>query len=216
MSALPTRLFRKPVFDAIRRLLGRGLRQREVAAIDAALDAAEKGPENFPLDRVTGPGAPPAKRSVGPVGVALIKQFEGCARRRADGRFEAYPDPGTGGAPWTIGWGATGPGIDGPIGPGTIWTQDQCDARLERDLVRYAAEVSAAIDPAPTTQAQFDALVSFHYNTGAIARATLTARHKAGDHAGAAAEFARWNRAGGRVLRGLVRRRAAEAALYLN
>ena len=56
--------------------------------------------------------------------------------------------------------------------------------------------------------------MSFHYNTGAIARATLTKRHVAGDFAGAAAEFARWNRAGGRVLGGLTRRRAAEAKLY--
>jgi GH24 family phage-related lysozyme (muramidase) len=58
-------------------------------------------------------------------------------------------------------------------------------------------------------------LVSFHYNTGAIARATLTKKHIAGDYQGAAREFARWNRAGGRVLKGLVRRRAAEAELYL-
>jgi GH24 family phage-related lysozyme (muramidase) len=81
-------------------------------------------------------------------------------------------------------------------------------------LTRYAAEVRSAIGGTPTTQAQFDALVSFHYNTGAIGRATLTRRHRAGDYAGAAREFARWNRAGGRVLPGLVRRRAAEAALY--
>ena len=71
-----------------------------------------------------------------------------------------------------------------------------------------------ALGEAPTTQAQFDALVSFHYNTGAIARATLTRLHRAGDHAGALREFARWNRAGGRVLRGLIRRRAAEAQVY--
>jgi GH24 family phage-related lysozyme (muramidase) len=65
-----------------------------------------------------------------------------------------------------------------------------------------------------TTQAQFDALASFHYNTGAIARASLTRKHCAGDHAGAMREFARWVRAGGKVLPGLVRRRAAEASLY--
>ena len=199
---------RKPIFDAIRRLLGRGLRQREVDAIDAALDAAERVADFLPLDRVT-PGPCP---TVGAAGIALIKRFEGCARAGADGLVRAYPDPGTGAAPWTIGWGATGPGI----GPGTVWTQAQCDARLEADLLRYAAEVAKALGRAPTTQAQFDALVSFHYNTGAIARATLTRKHLAGDFAGAAAEFPRWNRAGGRVMKGLVRRRAAEAALYLN
>lgn len=155
---------------------------------------------------------------VSSTGIALIKRFEGCARVRPDGMVEAYPDPasslartGAGsGAPWTIGWGATGPGI----GPGTVWSQAQCDARLERDLTRYAAEVARVLGDAPTSQNQFDALVSFHYNTGAIRRATLTRLHKAGNHAAAADEFARWNRAGGQVLPGLVRRRAAESALY--
>lgn len=207
-------MLRKPIFDVIRRLLGRGLRQREVDRIDAVLDAALVPTDN---------SAPVPIRTIGSDGVALIKRFEGCARRRADGRFEAYPDPasslsrtGSGsGAPWTIGWGATGSGIGEPIGPGTVWTQAQCDARLEADLAHYASDVADALGDAPTTQHQFDALVSFHYNTGAIARATLTRRHTAGDFAAAAKEFARWNRAGGTVLKGLVRRREAEAQLYL-
>ena len=190
---------RRSIFAALHQILRRGLRQHEVDTFDAALDVA-----GVPRDET-------ASRIVSAAGVALIKRFEGCARLRSDGRYEAYPDPGTGGAPWTIGWGATGPGI----GPGTIWTRAQCDARLDSDLTRYAAEVADALGPAPTTQNQFDALVRFHYNTGAIARATLTRKHIAGDHAGAADEFARWNRAGGRVLTGLVRRREAERALYL-
>jgi lysozyme len=158
----------------------------------------------------------PSHRAIGPRGTALIKRFEGCAKQRHDERIEAYPDPGTGAEPWTIGWGATGADHvhGGRIGPGTVWTQQQCDERLARDLVRYARDVARALGSAPTTQGQFDAMVSFHYNTGAIARATLTKRHVAGDFAGAAAEFARWNKAGGKVLRGLVRRRAAEAELY--
>lgn len=190
---------RKPIFDAVRRLLGRSFRTAEVSALDQAIDRA--------IDQ-----APPAKtaRQIGPNGVSLIKRFEGCAKRRADGLFEAYPDPGSGGDPWTIGWGATGPGI----APGTVWSQAQCDVRLEADLVRYSAEVARALGEASTSQQQFDALVSFHYNTGAIARATLTKLHKAGDHAGAAAEFGKWVHAGGRRLAGLVRRREAEAALY--
>ncbi|MBX9643957.1 MAG: lysozyme [Novosphingobium sp.] len=162
------------------------------------------------------PSAPePAGPAIGPKGLALIKQFEGCARKRSDGRFEAYPDPGTGGDPWTIGWGATGPdGLGGTIAPGTIWTQAECDARLERDLVRYASDVTRALGGAPTSQDQFDALVSFHYNTGAIAKATLTRLHKKGDFKGAAAEFGKWVNAGGKRMNGLVRRRAAEATLY--
>lgn len=152
--------------------------------------------------------APP--RQVGPAGVALMKRFERCARARHDGCFEAYPDPGTGGAPWTIGWGATGPGI----ASGTVWTQFECDARLAANLARVAREVAAALGDAPTTSAQFDALASFHYNTGAIGRAKLTRLHRAGKHAEAAAEFGKWIRARGRRLAGLARRRAAEAALH--
>jgi lysozyme len=189
---------RKPLFDAIRKLLGRGFRQAEVEALDRAIDTV--------AGRAPNGGA----RSIGPQGLALIRQFEGCARLRPDGMVEAYPDPGTGGEPWTIGWGATGPGI----GPGSVWTQQQCDARLESDVARHARDVAIALGDAPTTQAQFDAMVSFHYNTGAIARSTLLRRHLAGDYRAAAEEFARWNRAGGRVLKGLVRRRAAEARLY--
>jgi lysozyme len=181
---------RKPIFAAVRKLLGRGLRQAEVALLDKAIDEAE-GAIVAPVHKI------------GSDGLALIKGFEGC-------ELTAYPDPGTGGDPWTIGWGATGPGIR----EGVTWTQAQADARLEQDLAKYAAEVADAVGDAPTSQQQFDALVSFHYNTGAIRRATLTKLHKAGDYAGAAKEFARWNRAGGRVLAGLTRRRAAEAALY--
>jgi GH24 family phage-related lysozyme (muramidase) len=155
---------RKPIFDAIRKLLKRGLAQGEVDALDGAIDDAAGGPSaNI--------------RTIGPAGAALIRNWEACARRRSDGLIEAYPDPGsTDGRPWTIGWGSTGP----EIGPETVWTQEQCDARLDHDLARYADEVAAAIGAAPTTSNQFDALVSFHYNTGAIRRATLTRKHCAG------------------------------------
>jgi GH24 family phage-related lysozyme (muramidase) len=191
---------RKAIFDIVRQMIGRGFRQSEVNRLDRAITRASHCDE--------APLATP--RSVSERGMALIKQFEGCARLRRDGLVEAYPDPGTGADPWTIGWGSTGAGI----ARGTVWTQQQCDARLEQDLACYAAQVHEAIGDVPTTQAQFDALVSFHYNTGAIRRATLTRKHVAGDFAGAAREFARWSRAGGRILKGLVRRRAAEAALY--
>lgn len=201
---------RKPLFDAVRRLLGRGFNQSEVDGLDAAIDELSRA-DGASADCTAAPDASlPRPRRTGTAGIALIKRFEGCARLRADGMVEAYPDPGTGGAPWTIGWGATGPGI----GPGTVWSRARCDGRLLEDIARHALEVDRTIGDAPTSQGQFDALVSFHYNTGAIRRATLTRKHCAGDRAGAAAEFARWNQAGGRVLRGLVARRAAEAALY--
>ena len=196
---------RRIIFNAVRRLLGRGFRQSEVRAIDRAIDAALQSP-----DEISDASPSESPRSVSPAGVALIKTFEGCARIRSDGLVEAYPDPGTGGAPWTIGWGATGP----DIGHDTVWTRAQCDTRLLRDIARHAADVERVLGDSATSQAQFDALVSFHYNTGAIATATLTRRHRAGDFDGAAEEFARWKLAGGRVLNGLVRRRTAEAALY--
>ena len=201
---------RKTVFDTVRIFLGRGFTRSEVAALDRAIDVAEnEHRDSVPCVPSVHP-ARPQPESIGTAGVSLIKSFEGCARLRKDGLVEAYPDPGTGGDPWTIGWGATGPGI----GPQTVWTQQECDERLASDLERYAREVARAIGGAPTTQAQFDAMVSFHYNTGAIGRATLTRKHVAGDHAGALREFARWNRAGGQVLKGLTRRRQAEARLY--
>lgn len=193
---------RSVLFNLVRRLLGRGFRQSEVHALDAAIDAMIAAIE---------PGTPANRpRVASAAGTALVKRFEGCGRRRADGTMEAYPDPGTGGAPWTIGWGATGP----DIGPRTVWSQMQCDARLDADLARHARDVDRALGDAPTSQNQFDALLSFHFNTGAIVRATLTRKHCAGDYSGAAAEFARWNRAGGRILPGLTKRREAEARLY--
>ena len=194
---------RKPLFDTLRRVLGRPFHQSEVDQIDRVLDQAA---EETSQDRV--PSVPAC--GVSSAGFQLIKAFEGCARLRADGLYEAYPDPGTGGDPWTIGWGATGR----EIGPGTVWTKAQCDERLAEDVARHARDVAKTLGNAPTSQSQFDALVSFHFNTGAIARATLTQRHKDGDFAEAAAEFARWKYAGGKVLKGLVRRRREEARLY--
>ncbi len=196
---------RKPLFDIIRRAIGRPFSQAEVAQIDQAIECAQgRDDACSALNDISSP------RSISPDGIALIKELEGCAKIRKDGMVAAYPDPGTGGDPWTIGWGATGKGI----ARGTLWTQLQCDKRLEADLVRYAIDVARALEDAPTSQRQFDALVSFHYNTGAIGSSTLTRKHKAGDYAGAAREFGRWCHAGGRVMKGLVRRRAAESALY--
>jgi GH24 family phage-related lysozyme (muramidase) len=201
---------RKPIFDAVRKLLGRPFEQTEVDQLDAACDAAEgsMAASAAPL-RVAAPS--PGGRSIGDAGFKLIQSFEGCEKDRPDGKFAAYPDPGSAdGHPWTIGWGSTG----NDVTPTTVWTQAKCDERFRTDIQRYADAVSRAIGNAPTTQNQFDALVSFHYNTGAIGSATLTKKHKAGDHAGAKAEFARWNKNAGRVMRGLVRRREAEAMLY--
>lgn len=137
--------------------------------------------------------------------VNLIKGYEKC-------RLKAYmPTPDD--VP-TIGWGSTGPDIK----LGMVWTQAQADARFDADLTRFSSKVAALLGAAPTTQAQFDALVSFSYNVGygdgGLKTSTLLRMHKDGDHVGAVLQFARWNKQKGKVLGGLTSRRAAEAAIY--
>jgi GH24 family phage-related lysozyme (muramidase) len=142
-------------------------------------------------------------------GINLIHSFEGL-------RLKAYPDPGTGGSPWTIGWGSTTDEQGRPIEPGTVWTRERADARFRQHLAQFEQAVWNALGDAPVTQNQFDAMVSLAYNIGraAFRRSTLVRKHRAGDYAGAAREFLRWNRAGGRVMAGLTRRREAEARMY--
>lgn len=142
-------------------------------------------------------------------GIDLLHSFEGL-------RLTAYPDPGTGGVPWTIGWGATTDLAGKPIKPGTKWTREQADERFAVHLTRFEADVNRVLNGAATTQGQFDALVSLCYNIGIgnLEGSTLLRLHKAGKFAEAADQFGRWSRAAGKVMRGLVRRRAAEAALY--
>jgi len=200
---------RQPIFAAVRAARGnRAFTQMEVGALDNILDALE-GPRAQP--------AKPAAMKTGAAGIALMKEFEGFARVLPDGRVQAYPDPGTGGEPWTIGWGSTGQDTfnGGRINRNTIWTREQADTRFQQHLAQFEKAVNDAIK-VPTTQNQFDALVSFTYNVGAaaMARSTLISHHNAKRFNDAANEFARWNRAGGRVMAGLTRRRAAEAALY--
>jgi lysozyme len=141
-------------------------------------------------------------------GINLIHSFEKC-------RLAAYPDPGSvDGHPWTIGWGSTGPDIK----KGVVWTQQQADDRFVADLGRFERAVTELVAKSATTQHEFDALVSFAYNVGAgergLASSTLLRKHLAGDKVGAQAQFARWNKNDGKVMNGLTRRRAAEAALY--
>lgn len=143
---------------------------------------------------------------------SIIKEFEGYARKLPDGRCQAYPDPGSGGDPWTIGFGSTGPGI----ARGVVWTRQQAEERLEADVIKFAAGVASRIGDAATTQGEFDAMTSLAYNIGLgnFEKSTLLRKHKAGDQVGAAGQFAVWNKAAGHVMTGLTRRRAAEAALY--
>ncbi|HAW5515053.1 TPA: lysozyme [Escherichia coli] len=143
-------------------------------------------------------------------GIALIKGFEGC-------RLTAYPDPGTGGAPWTIGYGWTYP-IDGkPIKPRMKIDQATADRLLKTGLVSYENDVLKLVK-VKLTQNQFDALVSFAYNVGsrALSTSTLLKKLNAGDIKGAADEFLRWNKAGGKEMPGLTKRRKAERDVFLS
>jgi lysozyme len=133
-------------------------------------------------------------------GLDLVKSFEGC-------RLEAYDD-GTG--TWTIGWGHT------PAQPGESITQQQADNLLLSDLSMAERCVNNAVSHNITPN-QFAALVSFTFNLGcgALEGSTLLACVNNGNYEAAAAEFGRWVYAGGVPLPGLVRRRAAEAALFM-
>jgi GH24 family phage-related lysozyme (muramidase) len=146
---------------------------------------------------------------------ALIKPFEGYHRRLPDGSAHAYPDPGTGGAPWTIGWGTTGPGI----GPDTIWSLDQCAAALEKHVQQFALGV---LDLSPNLEyalpRRFAAIISFAYNCGLgnYRISTLRKRVNEEDWESAGREILRWNKAAGRVLPGLTRRRKAESLMLIS
>ncbi len=200
---------RKAIFTAVRALRkGQGFTLAEVRVLDAAIDEALRTlptvtPTNLPI--VTPPQLS-VSRQVSQRGIALIHSFEQC-------RLDAYPDPGSrDGNPWTIGWGSTGPGIK----KGVTWTQAECDARFAADLAAFAAKVDALVGMVPTTQHQFDAMVSLAYNigVGALGKSTVLRLHKAGDYLGAARAFLMWNKNDGKVMRGLTRRRLAEADLY--
>ena len=139
-------------------------------------------------------------------GIALIKEFEGC-------KLTAYQDSV---GVWTIGYGWTQP-VDGkPIRAGMTIKQETAERLLKTGLVSYESDVSRLVKVG-LTQGQFDALVSFTYNLGArsLSTSTLLRKLNSGDYAGAADEFLRWNKAGGKALNGLTRRREAERALFL-
>ena len=138
-------------------------------------------------------------------GLHLTEQFEGV-------RLTAYPDPGTGGDPWTIGYGHTGADIHA----GFTITQAQAEEYLRQDVQKAAANVNTHVK-VEITQDEFDALVDFAFNCGCgnLDTSTLLKKLNAGDHEGAAQEFLKWDMAGGHHMAGLLRRRQAEAALFL-
>jgi len=141
-----------------------------------------------------------------PEGIALMHHFEGC-------RLIAYPDPATGGDPWTIGWGHTGP----EVMRGLVWSQEYADLMFAERLAREFEPGVAALNVGSITQSQFDALVCLSYNIGVrnLTRSTLVRKLQAGDVLGAADQFLVWDKAAGKSMKGLRRRRAAEKMLFL-
>jgi lysozyme len=134
-------------------------------------------------------------------GLNLIKEFEDC-------KLRAYLDAVQ---VLTIGYGHTK-----GVKRGQTITQKEADRLLAEDVAEFEEGVNDAVK-VPLTQNQFDALVVFSFNvgTGALKRSTLLKKLNAKNYVGAADELLKWNKAGGKVLRGLTRRRQAERKLFL-
>lgn len=138
-------------------------------------------------------------------GLDLIRNFEGC-------RLDAYQDSA---GVWTIGYGHTGPVNGQPVAAGMTITQDTADDLLREDLAWAEKCVNDAVSHDATPN-QFAAMVSLAYNIGcgAFNSSSVLREFNDGFINAAREDFALWNEAGGQVLEGLVRRRAAEAQLF--
>lgn len=146
--------------------------------------------------------------NTGANGIYLMHYYEQC-------RLKAYKPVPT--DPWTCGWGCTGIDSEGNvIDADTEWTQEKADYEFQWRLSREFEPGVEAMITVGASQSQFDSLVAFAYNVGLgnLKSSTLLRLHNAGDVAGAAAQFGRWNKAAGKAMKGLQRRRAAEAAVY--
>lgn len=139
-------------------------------------------------------------------GIELLKRWEGC-------RLKAYQDSV---GVWTIGYGLTTAAGLVDVKPGMVITQQQADDYLVAALVKYEAAVMKVLKRAPNSN-QFSAMVSLCYNIGpgAFAKSSVARLFNEGNVQGAADAFRMWNKAGGKVLAGLVNRREAERSLFL-
>lgn len=137
--------------------------------------------------------------------------------QREGNKLKAYPDPATGGEPWTIGVGHTSAAGPPNVKKGMVITAAQSDEILSRDLKLFENAVSKAVK-VPLTQNEFDALVSLAFNIGggAFSKSTLVKKLNNGDRKGAADAFLSWNKADGRTLKGLTTRRQAERKQFLS
>ena len=134
-------------------------------------------------------------------GIALIKKFEGCKLKA----YQCSADV------WTIGYGHTGGVVEGDE-----ITQQEADEILEEDLFEFEKYVHKHVNT-PLDQNQFDSLVAWMFNLGPtnLRESTLLMRINSNNFSDVPHQIKRWNKAGGKVLDGLVRRREAEALLWL-
>jgi GH24 family phage-related lysozyme (muramidase) len=158
--------------------------------------------------------------SISEAGIQLIKSFEGC-------HAMPYKCPAV---LWTVGYGRvlypdqarlkTDERASYPLKPehNRVWDADEIDELLTADLDRFSVGVRRLCPASVNRQCHHDALVSFSYNCGlgSLQSSTLRMKYNREDYEGAADEFLKWTKAGGKVLNGLVRRREAERALFLS
>lgn len=146
-------------------------------------------------------------------GLVLLRRFEGFAKVFPDrpNVAHAYPDPATGGDPWTIGYGFTK-----GVRRGDTMTREVADQRLFLEVAALEEEVlELCILPANENELAAMTCLAFNVGMGNFQKSTVLKAHNRGDHQSAARAFSLWNKAAGKVMTGLTRRRAAEAALYL-
>lgn len=157
--------------------------------------------------------------TISEAGIQLIKSFEGCHN-------QPYKCPAL---LYTVGYGhvlypeqarlKTPERSAYPLRTehNRVFANDEIDELLEQDLQRFQDGVSRLCPASDDSQPQFDALVSFAFNVGLgnLQASTLRMKYNRGDTQGAADEFLKWTKASGKVLKGLVRRREAERALFL-
>ena len=134
-------------------------------------------------------------------GISIVKSFEGC-------KLTAYLCPAK---VWTIGYGTTS-----NVKQGMTITPDQANKLLAQDIAKFEASVDNLVT-SNISENQFSALVSFAYNLGAgnLKSSTLLKKVNANPNdVTIKAEFVKWNKAGGKILDGLIRRRKVESELY--
>ncbi len=142
----------------------------------------------------------------GEEGIKLIKQFEGCS-------LKAYPDPGTGKLPYTIGYGNTYYEDSSKVKLGDVITQARADLLLKNLLPKYEDIVDSKIK-VDISQNAFDALVSYTWNTGGSDTLFKLVNAKSSEQAIRTWFTTKYITGGGKELPGLVKRRHAEADLF--